>query len=113
MDKAEKCKLEPVLALLIFLWGVQFTLLVLLFWDGLLIEHPVDWQPGAGETLSLACILAGSVFGIRLLLGGSWAHIARSRRRDMGFAYLALIPSSTLILFGFAGVYWDPRAGPA
>ena len=108
MDRTETRRRESVIALLAFVWGVQFALLILLFWSGLWVDdsYRLYGTMGPAQVLTTAGFVCGAAFGIWLLAGQAWRHMPRAWRLDAAFAYMALVPVSPVVFFGAAGEPW-------
>jgi hypothetical protein len=102
MDEKDRRRRESATALLTFLWGVQFSLVMLLLF-GQTIRNAPRLAMGAGpsvpQVLSGLSSLAGALMGMWLFAGNAWKRLPRAWRLDAAFGYLALLPTSAFVLF--------------
>ena len=113
MDRTATRRYESAIALLAFLWGVQFALLVLLFYNGLWIDdqYRLYCTMGPAHVLSAASFVCGALAGTYVLAHRSWRRVSRVRHLDVAFAFLALLSVSPITFFGAASESW--KAGLA
>jgi hypothetical protein len=101
MSDKDRRRREGATGLLTFLWGVQFTLVVLLLFGPAAVLSVGQYRmgPTAPDVLCSLTFLAGALMVIWLFAGRAWKRLPRAWRLDAAFGYMALLPTSAFVLF--------------